>query len=158
MARDEEERELDDDLDDDLEDDAFDGAALETELESELIEEWCPICKDIKPHAVVGNGKIACAVCNHEHHRETESTGTPIIRSLLTADDEASPEALKAAWERLTAIDDSEIKPYSIRLKLSDGDVIRHSKFGIGIVVEMTDMTKAEVLFSDGLRRLVCGK
>ena len=158
MARNEDERELDDELDDDLGDDSFDNPALENELESELIEEWCPICKDIKPHAVVGNGKIACAVCNHEHHRETESTGTPIIQSLLTPDDEASPESLKAAWERLTAVDGSEVKSYSIRLKLAEGDVIQHSKFGIGIVVKMTDMTKAEVLFSDGLRRLVCGK
>ena len=158
MARNEDERELDDELDDDLGDDSFDNPALENELESDLIEEWCPICKDIKPHAVTGNGKIACAVCNHEHHRETESTGTPIVQSLLTADDEASPESLKAAWERLTAVDQSEVKAYSIRLKLSDGDVIQHAKFGIGIVVKMTDMTKAEVLFSDGLRRLVCGK
>lgn len=158
MARDEEERELDDDLDDELEDDAFDGASLENELESDLIEEWCPICKDIKPHAVVSNGKIACAVCNHEHHRETESTAAPIVRSLLSADDMASAESLKAAWQRLTDVEEGDIKPYSIRLKLSDGDVIRHAKFGIGIVVEMTDMTKAEVLFSDGLKRLVCGK
>ena len=157
MARDEEERELDE-MDDDLEDDSFDNAALENELESDLIEEWCPICKDIKPHAVVANGKIACAVCNHEHHRESESTGTPVTRSLLSSDDMASADSLKAAWERLTATDESEIKPYTIRLKLMEGDIIRHSKFGIGIVVEMTDMTKAEVLFADGLRRLVCGK
>lgn len=155
MAREDEDRELDEGMDDD----SFeDEPALESELDAELIEEWCPICRDIKPHAIVKGDKIACASCNHEHLRENETPNTPIVRSFLSEEDMASPENLLSAWKRLTSVEDGEIKPYSIRLKLSEGDVIRHTKFGIGIVVEMTDSTKAEVLFEDGLRRLVCGK
>ena len=154
MARDEEENELDEELDDD----GFDSPEMESELEADLIEEWCPICKDIKPHAIVGDGKIACAECNHEHHREVETKGTPVQKSLLSAEDESSAANLKAAWARLTAVDAGEIKAYTIRLKLKEGDVMKHTKFGIGVVVEMTDSTKAEVLFEDGKHRLVCGK
>ena len=153
-SRDEEERELDDDLDD-----SFDSEAMESELEAQLIEEWCPVCGEIKPHAVIAGGKIACAACNHEHRREVESTSSkPVVQSLLTAEDMASEASLAEAWKRLTDVEEGDIQPYSIRLKLSEGVVIRHSKFGVGVVIKMTDTTKAEVLFSDGMRRLVCGK
>lgn len=154
MARDDEDNELDEGLDDD----SFDSPALESELEANLIEEWCPICRDIKPHAIVNGDKIACAECNHEHLREVETKGTPIQKSLLSAEDMANANSLKEAWVRLTSVEGGEEKSYTIRLKLSEGDVIKHSKFGLGVVVEMTDSTKAEVLFEDGLRRLVCGK
>lgn len=152
--REEDEQMLDEDLDDSL-----DNPALESELNDDLIEEWCPICRDVKPHAVVKGDRIACAECNHEHLREVEAPNMPIKQTVLSDEDRASDEALKSAWERLTSdMDEESLQSYSIRLKLSDGDVIRHSKFGVGIVVEMTDTTKAEVLFLDGLRRLVCGK
>ena len=153
-SRDEEEREFDEELDD-----LFDGAAMESELEAELIEEWCPVCGEIKPHAVISGGKIACAACNHEHRREGEGTGSrPVVHSLLSPEDMASESALKEAWKRLTNVEDGDIQAYSIRLKLSEGTVIRHNKFGVGVVIKMTDSTKAEVLFADGMRRLVCGK
>ncbi len=151
-SRDDEDREFNE-LDDD---DSFDNPALESEIEADLIEEWCPVCREIKPHAIIGNDKIACAACNHEHRREGEVPVQTAARSLLTAEDKSSPEALEAAWKRLT--DGADVQPYSIRLKLAEGDVIKHTKFGIGIVIEMSDSTKAEVLFSDGLKRLVCGK
>ena len=155
-SRDDEERDLGEDLDD-----SFDNPAIESELEADLIEEWCPVCKEIKPHAVVSGDRIACAACNHEHSLERNGgIGTrPAKQSILSNEDKASEASLSEAWKRLTTQEnESEVSPYSIRLKLSEGDVIRHSKFGVGIVVDMTDSTKAEVLFKDGIRRLVCGK
>lgn len=145
-------------LDEELEDDSFDNPALESELDAELIEEWCPVCRAIRPHAIVKDDKLACAECNHEHFREVEAKGTPVQVSILRAEDEATEASLHAAWERLTSGDDADVKAYSIRLQLKEGDVIKHTKFGLGVVVEMTDSTKAEVLFEDGKRRLVCGK
>ena len=153
-ARDDEERELTEDLGDD-----FDSEDMEDELEAELIEEWCPVCKEIKPHAVVAGGKIACAVCNHEHSREGEFQGmAPVIARLVSEEELASEETRVEAWKRLTNVPKEDIQTYSIRLKLSEGDVISHSRFGIGVVIEMSDSTKAEVLFESGVRRLVCGK
>ncbi len=154
MSRDEEENELDEGV----EDDDFDGDSLESELDAELIEEWCPRCGDVKPHAVVKGNKIACAACNYEHTREVEEKGTPVQMSLLTAEEKEPGPAQHEAWKRLTDVDEADKLQYSIKLKLADGNVIRHNKFGIGVVVEMMDTTKAEVLFEDGLRKLVCGK
>ncbi len=153
MSREDDEQVLGDEYDDSLDD-----SSLASELNEELIEEWCPICRDVKPHAIVKGDRIACAECNHEHLREVDVPSTPVVRALITAEDKASEESLHAAWERLSAGASEDAQAYSIRLKLSEGDAIRHTKFGLGIVVEMTDTTKAEVLFSDGLRRLVCGK
>lgn len=154
-SRDDEERDLDEDLDD-----SFDNPAIESELEADLIEEWCPVCKEIKPHAVVSGDRIACAACNHEHSLDRNGiSDRPAKHSILTHEDKASEASLAEAWKRLTAQEkESDVPSYSIRLKLSEGDVIHHSKFGIGIVIDMNDSTKAEVLFKDGIRRLVCGK
>lgn len=153
MSRDEEREEMEDSLDDD----ALESGDLEAEIDEMLFEEWCPNCKEIKPHAIISKDKIACSACNFEHLREIESDG-PVVQCILTDEDKADEASLKNAWKRLTDVDASELKAYSIRLKLEEGDVIKHSKFGVGIVVTMTDSTKAEVLFEDGLRRLVCGK
>lgn len=156
-SRDDEERDLE--LEEDL-DDSFDNPAIESELEAELIEEWCPVCKEIKPHAIIGGDRIACAACNHEHSRDREAFSEhPVKHSVLSDEDKSSEASLCEAWKRLVAQEDeSSAQAYSIRLKLAEGDIVRHAKFGIGIVVDMNDSTKAEVLFKDGIRRLVCGK
>lgn len=149
--RDEFEEELDDD-------DTLDNPAFESELEADLIEEWCPVCKGIKPHAKSGD-KLICAVCNHEHCRKDEPMRqAPVVQKILSAADMASAESLHAAWKRLVQVDEGEIETYTIHLGLCEGQVIRHAKFGIGIVTQMVDTTKAEILFADGLHRLVCCK
>lgn len=135
-----------------MDDDSIDSAALE----QELIEEWCPVCKEIKPHAHTKDNKIACASCNHEHVLETENVAA--VQTILTPEDRANAQSLYEAWKRLTDVDDSEVKAYSIKAKLGEGDIVRHAKFGVGIVIEMTDATKAEILFEEGTKRLVCGK
>lgn len=153
-SREDDERDLTDDLGED-----FESEELEDELEADLIEEWCPVCREIKPHAVVGRDKIACAVCNHEHSRDGESQGIkPVVIKLVSDKELASEESRLAAWKRLTNVDESDIQKYTIRLKLAEGDVIRHSVFGIGVVIEVNDGTKAEVLFESGVCRLICGK
>ena len=147
---DEENRE-DETLDDEMEDDGFEEPILEGD-----IMEWCPTCKDIEPHVQVGENvdRLKCAICNHEHIRE--ETPEPVVQSLLSDEDLSTPENLRAAWQRLT--EGAEGEAYAIRIRPQVGDIVRHSKFGIGIVTQLSDATKAEMLFEDGLRRLVCGK
>lgn len=157
MKRDEDSRE--DMMDDDDFDDSLDDPSLESELKDDLIEEWCPVCREMKPHAIVKGDRIACAACNHEHRRETEDEGEiPAFQTILSSEDRATQASLHAAWQRLTEGNEGNALPYSIRLQLSEGEIVTHSKFGLGIVVEMTDTTKAEILFEDGLHRLICGK
>jgi hypothetical protein len=54
--------------------------------------------------------------------------------------------------------DGSTAPPYSPKIKLAVGDVVRHPTFGVGVTVAMKDSTKAEVLFADGPKVLIHGK
>ena len=60
---DEENRE-DETLDDEMEVDGFEEPILEGD-----IMEWCPTCKDIEPHVMLGENvdRLKCSICNLEH-------------------------------------------------------------------------------------------
>ena len=57
--------------------------------------------------------------------------------------------------ELMEKADLATAKDYSINAELTENDVIEHAKFGTGFVVELMSPTKVEVLFEDGLRKLV---
>lgn len=66
------------------------------------------------------------------------------------------PEFANKAWVKLAKKrkDDASVE-YSIRVTLAVDDVIEHKKFGRGFVIALPSVQKAEVLFEDGLRKLV---
>jgi len=45
---------------------------------------------------------------------------------------------------------------YKITAVFAIGDLIEHKSFGAGIVNQLLGPTKVEVLFEDGLKKLVC--
>jgi hypothetical protein len=51
----------------------------------------------------------------------------------------------------------SEFKPYRVDLTFAEGDLIRHKKFGDGIVTRVLDPRKVEILFKDEARTLAQG-
>jgi hypothetical protein len=62
-------------------------------------------------------------------------------------------------WEKMKGRHgEGAAEPYSIRSTFRNGDVIDHKAFGIGFVLEVHGPGKIEVLFHDGLRKLVHGK
>lgn len=66
---------------------------------------------------------------------------------------------LVTAWEKSIAGQPSTaFKPYRITLVLSEGELVRHSKFGDGVVARVLDPTKVEILFKDGLRMMAHGQ
>ena len=67
------------------------------------------------------------------------------------------PEHALKAWEELSAHVNEEIEPipYTIRDSYEKEQRVDHPTFGIGHVVEISGPTKIEVLFQDGLRKLV---
>ncbi len=54
--------------------------------------------------------------------------------------------------------DISAARDYSAKLKLQEGDVIRHRRFGIGVVTAIQESSKAVIQFEDGPRTLVFGR
>lgn len=67
------------------------------------------------------------------------------------------PAYAEKAWQELSlqVVDGEEPVPYNIRDNYEKGSRVEHSKFGIGHVVEIVSPKKIEVLFQDGLRKLV---
>jgi len=70
------------------------------------------------------------------------------------------PEVAEQVWQKLQARleerpGDAPPLAYSLRTKLVVGDVVEHKVFGIGFVIEVPGPQKVEILFSNGLRKLV---
>ena len=66
----------------------------------------------------------------------------------------AKPKAPEVTWEQATeGKADDAFLPYSMDSKFAVGQLIAHSKFGKGLITEVTK-TSAEVLFQDGKKRL----
>lgn len=69
------------------------------------------------------------------------------------------PDVAGEVWTKLKAKHgESAAVPYKLSLSLKVNDIIDHKTFGLGFVVEVPSPTKADVIFSDGLRKLVHGR
>ena len=51
----------------------------------------------------------------------------------------------------------SEFRPYRVSEIFDEGDLVRHSKFGDGIVTRLLEGKKVEILFKDDARTLAHG-
>ena len=47
---------------------------------------------------------------------------------------------------------------YNLKMELEEGQVIKHPKFGVGVVDVITGPMKANIIFEDGARILMFGK
>jgi hypothetical protein len=64
-----------------------------------------------------------------------------------------------SAWEHAIAGQPSTaFKPYRISQTFGAGELIRHPKFGDGVVARVIDQTKIEILFKDGPRTMAQGQ
>ncbi|UQA56620.1 hypothetical protein [Polyangium aurulentum] len=64
-----------------------------------------------------------------------------------------------AQWEHAIAGQPSTaFKPYRISLTLNPGELVRHPKFGDGVVARVIDRGKVEILFKDGAKTMAHGQ
>jgi hypothetical protein len=62
------------------------------------------------------------------------------------------------AWEQATSgRSDADFKAYNVGASFREGDLLRHKKFGAGLVTRVIDGNKVEVLFRDETRTLAQG-
>ena len=61
-------------------------------------------------------------------------------------------------WEKAIAGKTvNEFRPYRVDQTFAEGDLIRHKKFGDGVVTRILDPKKVEILFKDEPRTLAQG-
>jgi hypothetical protein len=146
------------------------------------IDAFCTQCKADRAHRIIAifNGvpkKVECLSCKGHHlyrpttaqkeaaaaHRRASrgdkpaAAGTKTTRTTKASAvaSKKREEDLVASWERAVAGKDYALfKAYRIDLTFSKGELIRHTKFGDGVVATVLDALKVEVLFRDGPRML----
>jgi hypothetical protein len=149
------------------------------------VDSWCTKCKLVLNHrviAMVGGTpvRVECSTCmSHHNYRPrapgdktpaaatattggraasaTASAGPRSTRSSVTKAQQAALEREKS-WEKATlGKTANEFKPYRVDQIFSEGDLIRHKKFGDGVVTRILDPRKVEILFKDEPRTLAQG-
>ena len=147
------------------------------------IDAFCTKCKLDLTHriiAMVGDAvkRVECKTCgSHHNYRRPKSERDARMAKLEKRDEErkaaVSSGGSKAAREERAARAEREQtsawehaiagKPssafvaYRISLTFGPGDLVKHPKFGDGVVAKVIDASKVEILFKDGPRTMAQG-
>jgi hypothetical protein len=141
------------------------------------VESYCTSCRADRVHRIIAvmNGqpkKVECLSCKGHHlYRATQAQKEAMAahkrasrgeRTSVASSSRARPsiaarpkEDLSQTWEKAIAGRAlTDFKPYRIDQTFVKGELVRHSKFGEGVVTTVVDANKCEILFKDGLRTL----
>lgn len=139
------------------------------------VDSWCTKCKLVLNHriiAMVGATpvRVECSTCSSHHNFRarapgdkaptagTRSSGASAApRSTRSTVTKAAQAALdrERTWEKSIAGKGvHDFRPYRVTETFTEGQLVRHSKFGDGVVVRILDPKKVEILFKDDTRTL----
>lgn len=143
------------------------------------VDSWCTKCKLVLNHriiAMVGGTpvRVECSTCNSHHNFRARAPGdkAPAAARSGSSTSSASPRATRASatkaqqaalereksWEKAIAGKAvNEFRQYRVDQTFAEGDLIRHKKFGDGVVTRILDPKKVEILFKDEPRTLAQG-
>ena len=143
------------------------------------VDSWCTKCKLVLNHriiAMVGTTpvRVECSTCNSHHNFRAKAPGdkAPAAGGTRTsAASSAGPRSTRGptkaqqlvmdrerTWEKsVSGRGVNEFRPYRVSEIFEEGDLVRHSKFGDGIVTRLLEGKKVEILFKDDARTLAHG-
>lgn len=123
----------------------------------EGIASWCTKCKLVLGHTIAAlkDGapkKVRCNTCNGNHNYREKGPEAKAPRT--------PRKPKKTKYEILISqleddFDFSRVKKYSMKGNFKADQVINHASFGIGFIVLIINRNKIDILFKDGLKRLV---
>tara|TARA_Y100001954_G_C15738009_1_gene566851 strand:+ start:877 stop:1368 length:492 start_codon:yes stop_codon:yes gene_type:complete len=132
-------------------------------------DSWCTKCKLVLAHTVVAMVekvpvKAQCNTCGSTHKFRSDSpksraTGSKEIKEALRSKSKRLSAGMVKAnhyQELMAGRDPSTAKTYSPKSTFEKGDLVRHVKFGLGLVTVLKDHNKIEILFEEGAKVLVC--
>lgn len=139
------------------------------------VDSWCTKCRLILNHRIVSmkSGKahqVECLTCRSQHLWRPNTPGEKPAasadggkpRAASSSGSHASSHARSSRpprhteqWEKAIAGRSvNEFKAYNVGGSFNEGDLLRHKKFGDGVVTRVIDAHKVEVLFRDEPRTL----
>jgi hypothetical protein len=150
------------------------------------VDSYCTKCRLVLNHRIIAMvgplpKKVECSTCNSHHTYRPYAPGQKpepgargaaaggLSRSKSTSEPRAArvshvTRAAAAAmerektWERATTGKGlAEFKRYDVGATFREGELVRHTKFGDGVVIRILDARKVEVMFKDETRTLAQG-
>lgn len=147
------------------------------------VDSWCTKCKLVLNHRVIAmvSGtpvRVECSTCSSHHNfrarapgeKAPAKTGTTTkaasaaaagprsTRSTSATKAAQAAAALERSWEKaVSGKAVSDFRNYRVDEMFSEGDLVKHKKFGDGIVTRVLDTKKVEILFKDEPRTLAQG-
>ncbi|MGH7298569.1 MAG: hypothetical protein ACRELB_26755 [Polyangiaceae bacterium] len=144
------------------------------------VDSWCTKCRLVLNHRIVSmkNGKayqVECLTCRSTHLWRPTSPGDKPSPTAGAGSSARTPRAASGSngprstrvtpamrheqsWEKAIAGRGvNEFKSYNVGASFREGDLLRHKKFGDGVVTRVIDAHKVEVLFRDEAKTLAQG-
>jgi hypothetical protein len=140
------------------------------------IDSWCTKCKLMLNHRIVAMkggtpAKVDCQTCKTTHMYRARPPGekaekAPKVQPGMSGSSRAprattAEKAMAAERERTRTWEKSiagkamsDFRSYRTTEHFADGELVRHGKFGDGVVLRIIDSNKIEVLFQDDSRIL----
>lgn len=150
------------------------------------VDSYCTKCRLVLNHRIIAMvglrpKRVECSTCgSHHNYRATApgdtrpvaatatgATRTAAASGVATRAPRSSRGPTKAEqaildrekqWEKAIAGRAmSDFRVYRVSQVFKEGDLVRHSKFGDGVVTRIIDSSKVEILFKDEPRTLAQG-
>jgi Zn ribbon nucleic-acid-binding protein len=136
------------------------------------VDAWCTKCKlDLNHRIIAMEGdaikRVECLTCRgHHNYRRPKSADPPAKakkkRATAASTRKARVTAAQEAhqtWEKaIMGRSPSAFTAYRISERFKAGQLLRHKKFGDGVVAAVMEDGKVSVLFEDGAKTLVHGR
>ncbi|MEE8409143.1 MAG: hypothetical protein V3T05_06035 [Myxococcota bacterium] len=122
---------------------------------------YCTKCKLILNHVIIAvNGRriarVQCLTCEGTHAYRASIPGSRARGGGRKSSASPSPEQM---YEQLMeGRDVSRARAYKLAEKFDEGEVLNHTKFGLGLVTRVLADLKVEVFFPAGKKILVHGR
>ncbi|MBX3191625.1 MAG: hypothetical protein KF819_31825 [Labilithrix sp.] len=143
------------------------------------VDSWCTKCKLVLNHRVIAMVgaqpvRVECSTCGSHHNFRARAPGekAPSTGARSSAGSTSSgPRSVRGPTKAQQAVMDRErtwekaiagkgvhdFRQYRVHETFNEGDLIRHSKFGDGVVTRLLEGKKVEILFKDDARTLAHG-
>ena len=140
------------------------------------VDSWCTKCRMMLTHRIVAMvgpkpARVECETCNSQHNYRERAPGEAPERVARVVGSSASgPRAPRVSgatklaqelrereqsWERaVTGRLVTDFIKYNVKTSFKVGDLVKHPKFGDGVVTTIIDAHKVEILFRDEPRKL----
>jgi hypothetical protein len=147
------------------------------------VDAFCTKCRMVLNHRIIAMvgpkpARVECSTCGSHHNfragapgdksaslntggsgrtSATRASSAPRAPRGPTRAEQAALDREKQ-WEKAIAGRGmSDFRVYRVSQLFKEGDLVRHSKFGDGVVTRIIDQNKVEILFKDEARMLAQG-